>query len=443
MGSYVPKHYGDEMSNFLQKNSIISKVSLFFLFCIAAISLLYFTLGHALIDAMYHGKAWGHLNNVTKSKYSLNHYLTEGDWFVAGLIVCVCALWLLSVLSAVPQSVVSTLHKLQKNRKTTGLLALFFFALVYLTAYYQPLTPMGLFACWLGLVSAGLFWMKTASTLAMGRLAYAALLAVFLFPSLFWIVTSPRTLSHMFDEDTFGENLSVLIPAFASFLFFRLFFSRKIEGEKRNYFYLFFGSFLFFIAAEEFTWGQRVLGLKTPEAWQDINVQGELNLHNLKWFDPNSLVTLILFVFGIAIPAVNRISKSFKTFLKKISFPVFPPAACVAVVIGLTFDLIWRLGFYHQADEIRELFLYFGFLYLAFNLYLGKVFASAVHFQPARFESISEEFESERANKPDDRRGITVWPNAVACQASSTMIKKSKIKSVTEAVLGRVKDPLA
>jgi hypothetical protein len=39
---------------------------------------------------------------------------------------------------------------------------------------------------------------------------------------------------------------------------------------------------LFIVAMEEISWGQRLLGIETPESIAAINVQGELTLHNLE-----------------------------------------------------------------------------------------------------------------------------------------------------------------
>jgi len=38
---------------------------------------------------------------------------------------------------------------------------------------------------------------------------------------------------------------------------------------------------LIFIVGEEISWGQRIFGFSTPEALNDINRQGESNLHNI------------------------------------------------------------------------------------------------------------------------------------------------------------------
>jgi len=58
------------------------------------------------------------------------------------------------------------------------------------------------------------------------------------------------------------------------------FILRKIN-KKASKFYLFVALGLFFIAMEEISWGQHILGFKTFEAIKEINLQGELTIHNL------------------------------------------------------------------------------------------------------------------------------------------------------------------
>jgi hypothetical protein len=48
-----------------------------------------------------------------------------------------------------------------------------------------------------------------------------------------------------------------------------------------SYLVVFFG--LFFIAIEEISWGQRIFGLQASAFFKDNNMQGEINIHNLKW----------------------------------------------------------------------------------------------------------------------------------------------------------------
>ena len=41
---------------------------------------------------------------------------------------------------------------------------------------------------------------------------------------------------------------------------------------------------MFVVCMEEISWGQRILGIRTPEAIARVNRQRQLNLHNLDWF---------------------------------------------------------------------------------------------------------------------------------------------------------------
>lgn len=52
---------------------------------------------------------------------------------------------------------------------------------------------------------------------------------------------------------------------------------------------------LLLVCLEEVSWGQRVLDLPTPEYFKAHNVQGELTLHNLEWFNTHLHRLYILF----------------------------------------------------------------------------------------------------------------------------------------------------
>jgi hypothetical protein len=55
-----------------------------------------------------------------------------------------------------------------------------------------------------------------------------------------------------------------------------------------------------FAAGEEVSWAQRIVGFETPESLKDMNVQGELTLHNLAWGDTHIAHT----IFGTGLAAV-------------------------------------------------------------------------------------------------------------------------------------------
>jgi hypothetical protein len=63
-----------------------------------------------------------------------------------------------------------------------------------------------------------------------------------------------------------------------------------------------------YIAGEELSWGQHLMGWETPEGWQAVNDQQETNLHNLDrigpWLDqkPRTLLELWVLVGGLIYP---------------------------------------------------------------------------------------------------------------------------------------------
>lgn len=57
------------------------------------------------------------------------------------------------------------------------------------------------------------------------------------------------------------------------------------NGSIKTWAFLGFAVLFLFAGGEEISWGQRVLGLATPEQLADANVQREINLHNLDALD--------------------------------------------------------------------------------------------------------------------------------------------------------------
>jgi hypothetical protein len=76
---------------------------------------------------------------------------------------------------------------------------------------------------------------------------------------------------------------------------------RRGGGRSSSVVYGLFALFMFLAAMEEISWGQSLLDFRTPAWLNEINAQGETNLHNL---DPltnlSSLAVLVLAVTGLA-----------------------------------------------------------------------------------------------------------------------------------------------
>ena len=85
----------------------------------------------------------------------------------------------------------------------------------------------------------------------------------------------------LYKEDSILEHMTALLLIASSFLFLILSFKagRKERARTTVLILLFFSAF--FIGMEEISWGQRILGLKTPEGLSRINQKQELNFHNI------------------------------------------------------------------------------------------------------------------------------------------------------------------
>lgn len=115
------------------------------------------------------------------------------------------------------------------------------------------------------------------------------------------------------------------------------------------------GLALFFIVAagEEISWGQRLLGIETPEAVKEISYQDEINLHNLDAFQgedaiiPFSLSQAFVafaFLFGIIVPGLSLLFAPAHYFFNR-----FMP------IIPLGIGLFFAVNYVYQKFMIRFL----------------------------------------------------------------------------------------
>lgn len=120
--------------------------------------------------------------------------------------------------------------------------------------------------------------------------------------------------------------------------------------------YLGFGTIMFVSAGEEISWGQRLLGIETPEIVKEINVQDELTIHNLNVFQgeesilPFSLsqaFTAFAFLFGIIVPFLALISQPARHLLDKL-VPIIP--------LGIGFFFAVNYVYQKAATRLLRLF---------------------------------------------------------------------------------------
>ena len=180
-----------------------------------------------------------------------------------------------------------------------------------------------------------------------------------------------RTFHWYAGEDQLAETLQVFFYGAATVFSFVIARRLSTQGERRLaclYGLLVLG--LFFVTGEEISWGQRIFGWKTPAAVMGINLQGELNIHNIegvqtffKWMQ------LLVAAYGSILPlTVSRILV-LRRYGRMTSWLV-PPASLVPY---FAFMFIWKVArnfsllppghlyFQHRYNEVMELNLAIGF----------------------------------------------------------------------------------
>jgi len=132
-----------------------------------------------------------------------------------------------------------------------------------------------------------------------------------------------------------------------------------------------------YIGLEEISYGQHLLGWETPEYWQNLNDQGETNLHNTSsWFDQKPRLLLLFGVIGggVLVPLLRRFRPGLLPARYAVIYPVdvmFWTALCA--LLSHVANWSEKLGviiIYNRSSEVNEVFLYyFVLLYLIYLLH--------------------------------------------------------------------------
>ena len=169
--------------------------------------------------------------------------------------------------------------------------------------------------------------------------------AVFLGITFLPLFASERILDLFGREDGVFETLTAFYLFLIALIFVAAFFRfRSTSLLKLSYAGL---SLLFFLGAgEEISWGERIFRWDDHNFIRGVNVQGELTLHNLKYFQgedsmipvsASQLFTVFAFTFAVLIPLACTISPRIKEFVAP-RFPVLSLYPGVLVVITYIFQ---------------------------------------------------------------------------------------------------------
>jgi tetratricopeptide (TPR) repeat protein len=119
---------------------------------------------------------------------------------------------------------------------------------------------------------------------------------------------------------------------------------------------------------EEVSWGQRIVGIPTPELLEAYNYQGELTLHNI-WFPRHTVVGSVVVLFGVGVPPLARRWGTFRNLLQRLAVPLpRPHLRAVFVVAGALLVLSAYSPLYLKIDEVGEFALGVAVLLLGLEL---------------------------------------------------------------------------
>jgi hypothetical protein len=128
------------------------------------------------------------------------------------------------------------------------------------------------------------------------------------------------------------------------------------------------------VVGEEISWGQRLFAIATPEGFQEVNNQGEINLHNVRGvLKPLNFAMMVGAGLGLALPIIVAAARELGRRVPSLAYRVIPPLALVtAFAIPFTYRF-WRFiragGSSGSYAEAVEFCLYFGLIAFAFLLH--------------------------------------------------------------------------
>lgn len=223
------------------------------------------------------------------------------------------------------------------------------------------------------------------------RLPWAGLLIAFFFALMVffgWVVKDPYRFHIICAEDGIVEYMQFaayfLAAVSAGYIVFRFYKRKDIYNT------IAFGVlslFLFFVAMEEISWGQRIFNVATPESIKKINSQNEITFHNVGLFQQ------LMFELYVAIGAAGILACAlwFMPKLRKLKMlryiamhpailPFFIPIFVYGIYrvhVGqwselrktLSFDEVKYISLY---QEPVELMLALGFLFYTITIHFQQ-----------------------------------------------------------------------
>ncbi len=208
---------------------------------------------------------------------------------------------------------------------------------------------------------------------SLAEYSFYGVLAIFIVAATWYAVYfEPLVHTQLVAEDRFGEWLTAIAFGWAALLLW--FMAWKSDDGIRRFIWISIGLIAFLLAGEEISWGQRVFHIRTPDSMVDLNVQAEMNLHNLAAVNSvsrllNTIVPLMILGWVVLCLLLQRLSPLWHARMSDWGLPVLPAAILPVLMLP---PVIWAAFSWPKKDEIVELTVALAALVWAFDMYLRR-----------------------------------------------------------------------
>ena len=165
--------------------------------------------------------------------------------------------------------------------------------------------------------------------------AYHIIAALFVTSCAWMALWRPEAYAAAMQEDRAIEWMTTLLFAAAGVI------ALTHAIPRRRWFDVLVGAFLLFVAGEEISWGQRLLGLTPPSYFLAHNTQQEMNVHNFAdvFGSPKGPFALVLAGYSLLLPAAARVRR-FQPLLARIGATP-PPGGAIPWFLAAIVLLLW------------------------------------------------------------------------------------------------------
>jgi len=188
-----------------------------------------------------------------------------------------------------------------------------------------------------------------------------AVIAVYIFASYCILLFGRDRIDWLIEEDSVVEWIGTVGLFAASVCFLWAFVLSGREPFKGRYIIwkrlvlLGLALVLFVAAGKEISWGQRILGISTPEGLGSVSTQNETNLHNIDFFQNavsvDRLFQLFWIGFAVAVPVLSRLWEPARRL-----FDRFLPILPLGIALLFVFNQVVQTVFEWFIDRNEDLY---------------------------------------------------------------------------------------